>query len=40
MALHMAEKNRQTGQDLDRLFMQRKQRETETSQVCLSKPIC
>jgi len=33
MALHMAEKNRQTGQDLDRLFMQRKQRESETNQV-------
>ena len=33
MALHMAEKNRQAGQDLDRIFMQRKQRETETAQV-------
>jgi intraflagellar transport protein 74 len=30
MAAHMAEKNRQTGQDLDRIFMQRKQREQET----------
>lgn len=33
MALHMAEKNRQAGQDLDRIFMQRKQREQETAQV-------
>ncbi len=33
MALHMAEKNRQTSQDLDRIFMQRKQRETDTLQV-------
>jgi hypothetical protein len=33
MALHMAEKNRQAGQDLDRIFMQRKQREQETGQV-------
>lgn len=33
MAMHMAEKNRQAGQDLDRIFMQRKQRETETAQV-------
>jgi hypothetical protein len=33
MALHMAEKNRQAGMDLDRIFMQRKQRETETAQV-------
>jgi len=33
MALHMAEKNRQAGQDLDRIFMQRKQRETETQNV-------
>lgn len=29
----MAEKNRQAGQDLDRTFMQRKQRESETQQV-------
>ena len=33
MAIHMAEKNRQTGQELDRIFMQRKQREAETQQV-------
>jgi len=33
MALHMAEKNRQAGQDLDRIFMQRKQRETETQNI-------
>lgn len=33
MAMHMAEKNRQAGQDLDRIFMQRKQREQETAQV-------
>jgi intraflagellar transport protein 74 len=33
MALHMAEKNRQVGQDLDRIFMQRKQRETDTAQI-------
>jgi chromosome segregation ATPase len=33
MALHMAEKNRQGGQDLDRIFMQRKQREVETTQT-------
>jgi len=33
MALHMAEKNRQAGQDLDRIFVQRKQRETETSHL-------
>jgi chromosome segregation ATPase len=33
MAFHMAEKNRQSGQDLDRIFMQRKQRESETQQV-------
>lgn len=33
MALHMAEKNRQAGQDLDRIFMQRKQRENETAQI-------
>lgn len=33
MAIHMAEKNRQTGQELDRMFMQRKQRENETQQV-------
>lgn len=34
MAAHMTEKNRQAGQDLDRIFMQRKQREAETAQVC------
>lgn len=33
MAIHMAEKNRQTGQELDRIFMQRKQRESETQQI-------
>jgi hypothetical protein len=33
MALHMEDKNRQAGQDLDRIFMQRKQREQETAQV-------
>eukprot|EP01038_Epipyxis_sp_PR26KG_P011164 gene11164-14981_t len=33
MAMTMAEKNRQTGQELDRIFMQRKQRESETVQV-------
>lgn len=33
MALHMADKNRQAGQDLDRIFMQRKQREQEIGQV-------
>ena len=33
MAMHMADKNRQAGQDLDRIFMQRKQREQETAQV-------
>lgn len=31
--MHMAEKNRQTGQELDRVFMQRKQRENDTAQV-------
>mmetsp|Transcript_65909 Transcript_65909/g.129665 ORF Transcript_65909/g.129665 Transcript_65909/m.129665 type:complete len:600 (+) Transcript_65909:57-1856(+) len=33
MAMHMADKNRQAGQDLDRIFMQRKQREQETAQI-------
>lgn len=33
MALHMADKNRQAGMDLDRIFMQRKQREMETAQI-------
>jgi chromosome segregation ATPase len=33
MSMHMAEKNRQLGQDLDRIFMQRKQREQDTLQV-------
>lgn len=31
--MHMAEKNRQTGQELDRVFMQRKQRENDTARV-------
>jgi hypothetical protein len=31
--MHMSEKNRQTGQELDRVFMQRKQRESDTAQV-------
>lgn len=33
MAEHMMEKNRQAGQDVDRIFMQRKQRENEIGQV-------
>eukprot|EP00981_Chlorochromonas_danica_P002751 scaffold537_cov180-Ochromonas_danica.AAC.56 len=33
MALHMSEKNRQAGQELDRIFMARKQREQETAQL-------
>lgn len=33
MADNMAMKNRQMGQDLDRIFMQRKQRENETMQI-------
>jgi len=33
LAIHMAEKNRQTSQELDRVFMQRKQRENDTMQV-------
>lgn len=33
MAAHMSERNRQTGQELDRIFMQRKQRENETAHV-------
>lgn len=33
MADNMAIKNRQMGQDLDRIFMQRKQRENETQQI-------
>lgn len=36
MAMHMEEKNRQAGQDLDRIFMQRKQREQETAHVSSS----
>jgi intraflagellar transport protein 74 len=31
--MHMAEKNRQTGQELDRVFMQRKNRESDTAQI-------
>jgi len=33
LAMHMSEKNRQTAQELDRVFMQRKQRENDTSNV-------
>jgi len=33
LAMHMAEKNRNTSQELDRVFMQRKQRENDTSNV-------
>ena len=33
LAMHMAEKNRQTGQELDRVFMQRKQRENDMAQI-------
>jgi len=33
LALHMSEKNRQSGQELDRVFMQRKQRENDTANV-------
>lgn len=33
MAVHMSEKNRQTGQELDKIFMQRKQRESETAHI-------
>ena len=33
LAMHMSEKNRQTGQELDRVFMQRKQRENDMAQV-------
>lgn len=35
MAHQLAEKNRQMGQELDRIFMLRKQKEAETHQVCL-----
>jgi DNA repair exonuclease SbcCD ATPase subunit len=33
MALHMADNNRKTGQELDRILVQRKQKEAETSQI-------
>ena len=33
LAMHMAEKNRQTSQELDRVFVQRKQRENDTNNV-------
>jgi hypothetical protein len=33
MAQHLTEKNRVSGQDVDRIFMQRKQRENEIGQV-------
>eukprot|EP01031_Cornospumella_fuschlensis_P026278 gene26278-31744_t len=33
MAMHMSEKNRQLGQELDRVFMQRKQREQDVQQL-------
>jgi len=33
VAMHMSEKNRNTSQELDRVFMQRKQRENDTSNV-------
>lgn len=33
LAMHMQEKNRQTGQELDRVFTQRKQRENDTANV-------
>ena len=33
LAMYMAEKNRNTSQELDRVFMQRKQRENDTSNV-------
>ena len=33
LAMHMNEKNRQTGQELDRVFMQRKQRESDLVRV-------
>jgi intraflagellar transport protein 74 len=33
LAMHMSEKNRQTGQELDRVFMQRKQRENDIGQI-------
>ena len=35
MALQLAEKNKQTGVELDRVFILRKQRETETHNVTL-----
>lgn len=33
MAIHLGEKNRQGGQELDRIFMLRKQRESDTAKV-------
>lgn len=35
MAIQLGEKNRQSAQELDRIFMLRKQRESETAKVII-----